>query len=209
MIISIISTKGGTGKSTIALNLAGFLFSNKCKVLLIDADPQKTIGQWGEMSSQEYPEILVEPSPVIHEKINLAVKEYDIIIIDTPPSFRDQMHSVIKSSEKLIIPVSPGLSDIWSTEKLLNIYGKEKENRPNIDIRLLISRVDKRTRLGREFRPFLERLKIPIFKTEISQRTVIAESFIAGMTIDRYQKNGDAFKEFNSLSKEVRQWGKE
>jgi chromosome partitioning protein len=208
MIISVISTKGGTGKSTIALNLAALLFSSKCRVLLIDADPQETIGQWGELTEQEYPMILVEPTPVIHEKIKLAVREFDMVIIDTPPSFREQMHSVIKSTDKVIIPVSPGLSDIWSTEKLLNLYRKEQAQRSGIDARLVISRIDKRTRLGRDFRPFLERLNVPIFKTEISQRTVIAESFLAGMTIDRYQKDGAAFNEFKSLSNEVRQWVK-
>ena len=206
MIIAVVSAKGGTGKSTITLNLAGALSSNKQRVLVIDADPQGSIAQWSDIRRQEEPPVVVEPSLVVAKKFKKAAKKYDVILFDTPPTFKKRMRSVIHSADRLIIPVSPGLVDFWSTRMLLDMYRKEKEKRPKLDARLLISRIDRRTRLGREFRPFLEKLSIPIFMTEIPQRIIYSEAWHEGKTVDRLQPNGAAAKDFQRLSKEVMLW---
>ena len=65
-VIAICSLKGGTGKSTIALNLGSILSEEKRKVLVLDADPNGSIANWQEIRKQDKPEILVEPRPVIH-----------------------------------------------------------------------------------------------------------------------------------------------
>ena len=206
MIIAVVSAKGGTGKSTIALNLAVTLSTINQRVLVIDADLQGSIAQWAEIKKQEEPTILVIPSPVIDKKIKKAAKKYDVIIIDSPPTFKKSMKSVIRSADRLIIPVTPGLADYWSTQKLIEIYLEEKEKRPKLDARLLINRIDRRTRLGREFRTFLEKLSIPIFMTEIPQRIIYSEVWHAGMTVDRLKPNGAGAKDYQRLSREVMLW---
>ena len=206
MIIAVVSAKGGTGKSTIALNLAGVLSSDKQRVLLIDADPQGSIARWSEIRKQDEPDILVQPSPVIEKKIKKANKKYDLIIFDSPPTFKKRMRTVIRSSDMLIIPVTPGLADFWSTQKLVDIYLEEKEKRPKLDARLIINRVDRRTRLGREFRSFLQKLSIPILITEIPQRIIYSEAWHAGMTVDRLKPNSNGAKDFKLLSKEIMLW---
>ncbi|MBA7579538.1 Chromosome-partitioning ATPase Soj [subsurface metagenome] len=206
MVIAVVSAKGGTGKSTVALNLAGTLSSDKLNVLLIDADPQGSIAQWSKISKQEVPTIRIQPSPVIDKRMKKAEKKFDIIIFDSPPTFKKSMKSVIRLSDKLIIPVSPGLADFWSTQKLVEIYLEEKEKRPKLDARLLINRVDRRTKLGREFRQLLEKLNIPIFVTEIPQRVIYSEAWHAGKTVDRLRPKGTGAKDYLRLSNEVMLW---
>ena len=116
------------------------------------------------------------------------------------------MRAVIQSSDRLIIPVSPGLADFWSTQRLLDLYRDEKEKRPKLDARLLISRIDKRTRIGREFRTFLQKLSIPIFLTEIHQRAIYNEAWQEGMTVSRLQPKGDGARDFKHLANEVILW---
>jgi len=206
MVIAVISTKGGTGKSTITLNLAGALTALKKKVLVIDADPQGSIAQWSHIKNQKEPAILVEPSPVIYKKIKKEIKIFDVILFDSPPSYRKRMRSVIRLADRLIIPVTPGLADFWSTKKLLELYRMEKEKRPQLDARLLISRIDRRTRIGKNFRPFLEKLSIPIFISEIPQRSIYNESWHAGMTVNVLQPNGKGTNDFKRLVNEVLIW---
>jgi len=206
MVIAVVSGKGGTGKSTITLNLAGVLSAGYQQVFVVDADPQGSIAQWAKKSKQEEPTIIVDPSPVIGKKVKYIIKNNYLILFDSPPTFKKRMRSVLKLADKLIIPVSPGLADFWSTRMLLDMYLEEKEKRSKLDARLLISRVDRRTRIGREFRPFLEKLSIPIFMTEIPQRSIFNETWNAGMTVDRLQPNGDGARDFQKLAYEVMLW---
>jgi len=206
MVIAVVSAKGGTGKSTITLNLGGTLSSAGRRVLIIDADPQGSIAQWAKKSKQKEPTILVESSPAVHRKIKKLYTNYDYVLFDSPPTFKKRVRSVISLVDRLIIPVSPGMADYWSTKKLLELYFEEKERRPKLDARLLISRIDRRTKMGREFRPFLERLSIPIFVSEIPQRIIYSESWMERKTVDRLKPNSDGAKEFRSLAQEVRIW---
>lgn len=206
MIISVVSAKGGTGKSTITLNLAGILCSLNQKVLVVDADPQGSIAQWSEKTAQKELEVLVEASPANNKKLGKIAKKYDYVLFDTPPTFRKRIRTVMSLADILIVPVCPGMADLWSTEKLLEVFFEEKKKKARLDARLLISRVDRRTRQGREFRDQLERLSIPIFMTEISQRVVYNDVWLRCMTIDRLQPRGEGVKEIRSLAQEIMIW---
>ena len=206
MIIAIMSAKGGTGKSTITLNLAGILCSLDKKVLVVDADPQGSIAQWAEKTAQKAPEVLVEASPADNKKLGKIAKKYDYVLFDTPPTFRKRIRTVMRLADILIVPVCPGMADLWSTEKMLEVFFEEKEKNSKLDARLLISRVDRRTRQGREFRVQLENLSIPIFLTEIPQRVIFNEVWFQYATIDTLQPRCVGAKEFRSLAREVMIW---
>ena len=206
MIIGVISSKGGTGKSTIALNLASILSTRKSKVLLIDADPQGSIGTWSKSSKQDDPTILIESRPVIHMNIDKVKGEYDFIVIDTPPSYHEQTISALKAVDKIIIPVTAGITDIWGIQRILELYDKEKISRPELSAKLLISRLDKRTTLGRDFRSYLDKMGYPVFKTEIYQRVIYGKSWLSGLTVDKLEPKGEAANNMNQLAKEIRTW---
>lgn len=206
MVIAVVSVKGGTGKSTVALNLAGTLASRYRRVVVVDADPQGSIAHWASIRRQDDPPVLVETSPLSDESIRTLTLNYDLILFDSPPTFKKRMKAVIQAADRLIIPVSPGIADVWSTQKLLDLYRTEKEKRPRLDARLLISRIDRRTRIGREFRATLEKLSIPIFISEIPQRAVYNEAWREGMTVGMLQPHGDGAHDFEKLADETIRW---
>jgi chromosome partitioning protein len=206
MIIAIANGKGGTGKSTITLNLAGTLSSNNQRVYVVDADPQGSIARWAGIRRQSDPAIVVNTSPALDRRTQKVVNRYDLVLFDSPPTFRKRMKAVLATADRLIIPVTPGMADFWSTETLIEMYLEAKEKRPKLDARLLISRIDRRTKAGREFRATLEHLNIPIFLTEIAQRSIYGETWTEGLTVDRLQPGGAAAKEMRELAEEVMHW---
>ena len=206
MIIAIASGKGGTGKSTITLNLAGALTSRKQRVFIVDADPQGSIARWSKSSAQDEPTIIVNPSPALDKKTRKIINRHDLILFDAPPTFKRRMRSLLDVADRLIIPVAPGMADFWSTQKLIDMYLDAREKRPKLDARLLISRMDRRTRIGREFRETLQSLNIPVFMTEIVQRSVYGDVWREGMTVDGLQPNGPAAEECRELANEVMIW---
>ncbi len=206
MVMAIVSAKGGTGKSTIALNLASVLTGDDQTVCVVDADPQGSIARWNEIRRQDQPVVVVEPSPVPGKMVKKLNGRNDLVILDSPPTFKKRMKAVLRAADLVIIPVTPGPADLWSTSQLVDVYLAEKEARPELDARLLINRLDRRIRYAREFRYALEALSIPVFITELGQRSVYGEAWSAGMTVDRFQPSCAAAKELRRLASEVTRW---
>jgi len=207
-VIAICSLKGGTGKSTIALNLGSVLSEQKHKVLVLDADPNGSVANWQSIRKQDKPEVLVEPKPVIHinKRIEVEAGKFDIVIIDTPPYASKRVRTAINTANRLIIPIVPGVMDIWRIERLLNMYRRAQTYNPRLDARLLISRMDRRTRVGREFRRKIESIGLAIFLTEIVERVVYGKAWLAGLTADKLEPGGLGAKDFKQLAREVLDW---
>lgn len=215
-IISLANIKGGVGKSTIAINLAGYLATN-ATVLLIDADPQGTVTDWdmvrhknskiqnNNISILETIEPFNDENFIKSVEINSKGKEF--VIIDCPPEAKKIMRTVLVISDYTIIPVTPSPFDIRSANKTVQIIKKGLETKATkVKSRMLISKKIVGTALGKQAKESLEFLDIPVFKTEISQRVVLCEAGIEGYTIFEYEFQSKASQEFIKLGKEVEKW---
>lgn len=81
MVLSFLSFKGGSGKSSLALNLSSLLSTNKLKVLLLDADPQGAISRWADVSVRKQFVIGHTRLAIIHDNISHLQKTYNVIVI--------------------------------------------------------------------------------------------------------------------------------
>jgi cellulose biosynthesis protein BcsQ len=102
-----------------------------------------------------------------------------------------------KTPQPLVIPRECGAL-CWSHQG--------DSNRRPVEAFFLVSRIDKRTNLGKELRPFLERLDIPTLNTEIAQRISYSEAFLTGKTIDQYAPKTQAAETFQQLKREILSW---
>jgi len=206
LIIGVVGKKGGSGKTTVAVNLAGALAELFKEVLVIDADPQGTALTWRAAAGDAgFPvQVIGLPQPVIHQEASKFAQKYDAIVIDSPSGYQDEQiqRSVMLASSLVVIPVQPSAVDIWSARDTAALVAQAKLYNLDLKAHLLVSRAQPRTRLSQEAREALEGLSLPVFRATISQRIGLAEAPLYGKLILHYANN-PAAAEFRSLVQEI------
>ena len=113
--ILVLNAKGGSGKTTIATNLAGYYANQGKKVVLADFDPQGSSIDWLRQRRRNFPKIMgieAYSAPIRVPKIA------DILIMDAPSRTHDeQLVSLLKRTETAIIPVVPSPMDIRAAQR--------------------------------------------------------------------------------------------
>lgn len=204
MIISFLNQKGGVGKTTLAVNVAGTLALKGKSVLAIDADPQGSMLDWAESRQEESIfNVIGLPKAVIHKEVKKLGKGYDYIIIDAPPRVHDIARSVIMASNKVVIPVQPSPFDIWSVKDILDIINEALVFNEDLKSYIAINRKIANTAIGRDAIDAIKEYGIAILKSHICQRVVFAESAATGRVVTEIDKNSDASKEIDALTKEL------
>lgn len=133
-VISIVNGKGGVGKSTIASNIASYLFSLKKEVLLIDLDFQSSSLDWSSIarannknicdvislaSNQTERHLVVRNTQL---QIDRFRKKYEYIIIDCRGAIDEYIIGALRSSDIVITPLSASALDVQATSTLLDMF---------------------------------------------------------------------------------------
>lgn len=127
--ISIISQKGGAGKTTLAIHLAGAGATAGLSTLILDADPQATASQWSQWRGMADPEVVDCASPtLLPRKVQQAAElGADLVVIDTPPHADIMAREACKIADLILIPCRPqafDLSAVETTAELVKAAGK-------------------------------------------------------------------------------------
>jgi chromosome partitioning protein len=198
MILTVASYKGGVGKTTTAVHLAGFL---QCiaPAVLIDGDDNRSATAWSHRGNLPFPVVGV------HQQAR-AARQYEHLVIDTQarPSPED-LRELIDGCDVLVIPATPdalSLDALMLTVDALKSLGAEK-------YRVLLTIIPPRpSRDGEEARTTLTESGLPVFRTGVGRLAAFQKAALAGVLVQDVDdpRAARGWEDYQSIGKELLQW---
>ncbi|MBV5326506.1 MAG: AAA family ATPase [Chlorobium sp.] len=185
-LIAVINQKGGVGKTTLTMLLAGTWGRAGKKVLVVDADPQGTASQWSAASDDRpFPASVVNLAHAgnkLHREIQKHVDNYDMILIDCPPSVELQSQSALLISDIALVPIPPSPPALWGSRGIKLLI--EKAEVVNEALRgFVVLNMVKRTALSRDIQKLLDQFGLPTLKSTLKGLTAYEEAAALGCTL--------------------------
>lgn len=205
MIVVIGGIKGGSGKTTIATNLTVLRSLEGKKVLLVDADEQKSASNWSlqrEITGYQTPWVTIQlAGSAVRSQIQKMAKDYDDIIIDVGGRDTTSQRSSLTVADTYIVPFQPRSLDIWTLPDLRNLISEISSINENLNSYALINRGDA---LGGDNQGAIEILKdcpyLTCLPMIIGQRKAFANAATDGLgVIEMKNQDKKAIAEMQTL----------
>lgn len=201
-VIAVLNQKGGSGKTTIASNLAAVLDSRSHRVAIVDADSsQGTIREWGDRS-EDAPIVLSAQKATLEDDIPPLKGAFDFIVIDGAPHVEDMARSAIVAADLVLIPVRPSAADIWSAEDIVDLVQARRAVAGAPRAAFVVSQQVLRSNLADSVDEALASFDAPVLEARTSSRVAYAEALGAGLSVLDLD-DAKAVQEIEALTDEV------
>lgn len=189
MIVVVGGIKGGSGKSTIAVNLA-VARASKHKVLLVDGDDQQSTTAWFSQRQVTHPDLSPNlafaqiAGKAVRERVLKVSSQYDAIIIDVGGRDTTTQRAALSVADLFLIPLQPRSVDLWTLEKVSQLILEIKTINPNLKCggfinRAFASGTDNETSME----AINEAENIALINLKIGDRKSFSNSFGAGLSV--------------------------
>jgi chromosome partitioning protein len=198
-VVTVAQQKGGSGKTTLAVNLCVEFHRRGLKVALLDTDPQGSLGRWfmarRDATGVEGMEFSTASAWGVSYECEKLKKLADIVIIDTPPKVDADLRPALREADLVLIPVAASMMDLWATDGVIDLIGREGRRAV-----IVLNRVKAGTRLGVQVADAAAAVG-GVATSTLGQRVVYAESLGEGRAAS--ETRGPAAAEVRQLADEV------
>jgi chromosome partitioning protein len=202
VVITVAQQKGGTGKTTLAANLAATLASSR-RVALLDIDPQRSLTRWHALRKARTEAAAgLTFSDVsgwrVAAELDRLKRSHDIVLIDSPPQIDTDAKLAIRGATLVLVPVQPSPPDVWAAEGTLKLAADER--RPAA---IVLNRVPPTSRLRDIIAADLTARHLPLLRSVVGNRTGFAIAFAEGLGVTETAPRSTAAKELRALLDEL------
>lgn len=204
VVITVAQQKGGTGKTTLAANLAA-AFAPSRRVALLDIDPQKSLGRWHSLRRARLQEAAALAFSDISgwrlpAELARLQRDHDVVLIDSPPQLDTDARVAVRAADIVLVPIQPSMPDVWAAEGTLKLAADER--RP---AHLVFNRTPATSKLRDAIAADLAARKLPLLRSALGNRAGFAHAFAAGLGVTEAAPRSTAAAELRALLDELRE----
>lgn len=198
-VLTVAQQKGGSGKTTVAVNLAVEFRRRGLSVALLDTDPQGSLGRWFLSRRERMGEAGMEFSTAsawgVGYECEKLKRQADLVIIDTPPKVDADLRPALREADLVLVPVAASMVDLWATDGVFDLIGREGRRAV-----IVLNRVKAGTRLQDQVAAAAAAVG-GVALASLGQRVVYAETL--GQGLGAAEVRGRAAEEVTRLADEV------
>ena len=194
-VVSVISQKGGSGKTTLALHLAVSSSLENRNAAVIDLDPQASAAKWSDRRIADLPVVLsAHASRLPHEMARIQDTGGEILILDTAPHSDGAALEAAKVSDLIFIPCRPAILDMEAITNTLNLV--QTTGKP---VFVVMNAVAPQGNDSTEAAEAISELNVEVCPVQLVNRVAFSRSLITGQTAQEFEPNGKASQEASLL----------
>lgn len=188
-VIVIANQKGGAGKSTTTMQLAGSLAKRGFRVMVADGDKQATSSRWVGLAEdgREMPVFvsnLASLKAKISREIGKVMTDYDYIIVDCPPDLDDGVtQAAMVIADLVIVPTRPSMADFWSSQDTASLIKTTRVLNESLKAVIFLNGVVSNAGTTKEAREMAPALGFPLMRASFGTRQAYPRSLAAGVSV--------------------------
>ena len=204
-VITFATTKGGTGKTTLALSFISCLHSQGFRVAALDTDPNHNLSNWFAKGELKDISCVAEPDEnYIIDAIDVLAEKADFVIVDMAGFGNQALVYAIGISSLVIIPARTSEDDVLEALKTKQIVkNAQKLIKKDIPYRVVLTQVRSGTLVNEHSKKQFEAFSVPLFQTEIANRTIFQQCRFEGTSPYR-ATDQKATAEIESFTEEIK-----
>jgi len=210
MVIAIVQSKGGAGKTSLTVHLACALGGQRAddsdvrkRVALVDLDPLESLTKWFALrESRLGPDARLTIYTGVgwraEPEIDRAKLDSEIVLIDAPPHDEVALRTAVRASSVTIVPMQLSPMDLWATWPTLELIAREGGH-----ALIVLNRVPPRARIADALVADMTRAGMPICRSSLGNRTAFVAAMIDGRGVTESEPRSAAATEIRLLADEV------
>lgn len=204
--IAVANQKGGTGKTTLTVNLAAG-FHRRGPTMLLDADPQGSAGHWARVGGggSDLPPVQGIDADEVGASIKRAAGTNRYVLVDCPPHLQsDTLRQVMGAVDIVLIPIQPSPLDLWASVDMAAAMQEARVGNPRLRAYMVLNQLDDRNALSRSMHQALAEFEVPALANGLARRAAYRSAALEGGSV--YQLGGrgkNAVQDIEAIINEV------